>query len=62
MNWLRSWTATVRIMIFERELYRELTKPFDMDDFREVMSPGEFADSQGEDSARWTPGLGWVDP
>lgn len=53
ISWLRSWAATLRIKFFERELYRELTRPLDLGDFGEVGPPGD-------DSARWSPSEGWL--
>ncbi len=40
--WVSSWATTLRIMIFERDLYRQLTCPLnedDWDDFGEVPRP-----------------------
>jgi hypothetical protein len=30
--WLRGWKETLNIMIFHRELYRELTKPLEVNE------------------------------
>jgi hypothetical protein len=38
--WLWSWKETLHIMIFERELYHDLTKPLEANDFGEVQPPG----------------------
>jgi hypothetical protein len=35
-EWARSWALTLRIMIFERELYHILREPFDPADYVEV--------------------------
>lgn len=38
--WMSGWIVTLDIMINDRELYRELTRPLDMSDFGEVNPPG----------------------
>jgi hypothetical protein len=38
-DWLSAWATTLHIMIFERDTYRALTRPFDPDDFTEVGPP-----------------------
>ena len=38
LSWFSSWGTTLRIMIFERDLYRQLREPLD-DDFTEVSRP-----------------------
>ena len=37
--WFISWRTTLKIKFFQPELYRELRKPFDLDDFGEVHRP-----------------------
>jgi hypothetical protein len=39
LNWFRCWATTLRIMIFERDLYRSLREPIDMDDFVDAPRP-----------------------
>jgi hypothetical protein len=39
ITWLRGWTETLNIMVFHRDLYRELTKPLDLADYGEVQPP-----------------------
>lgn len=41
ITWLRSWAATLHIMVFERDLYRQLRESIDapMSDFIEVEPP-----------------------
>lgn len=39
VGWVRGWAETLRIMIFDRELYNQLKEPFDPDDFEEVSRP-----------------------
>jgi hypothetical protein len=40
-NYLHGWSETLRIMIFDRELYHRLREPIDLDDFGEVSEPGD---------------------
>lgn len=39
--WISSWAGTLRIMIFERKLRRELTRPLDGTDYGDVPPPEE---------------------
>jgi hypothetical protein len=39
-QWLKEWRVTLRIMIFDRKTYRQLTGPLNPDDFIEVPRPG----------------------
>lgn len=41
IEWVRGWTITLDIKFNHPELYRELTKPYDIDltNFREVDRP-----------------------
>jgi hypothetical protein len=49
-EFITGWAATLRIMIFERDLYRHLREPMDMSDFIEVGPPGESPDAEGRTS------------
>lgn len=41
ISWLSGWAATLHIMIFERDLYRQLREPAgNLEDFGEVPPPG----------------------
>ena len=38
-GWYYGWKATLKIMLFERDLYRQLKKPLDIGDFGPVAVP-----------------------
>ncbi len=39
-SWAWGWIETLRIMIFDRELYRSLTRDFNPDEFADVTGFG----------------------
>lgn len=45
-GWYYGWKATLKIMIFERETYRQLTKPLDMEDMMPLTTPGDVLERQ----------------
>lgn len=45
-GWYYGWKATIRIYLFDRETYRQLTRPLDAEDLVPLTTPGDILEHQ----------------
>lgn len=53
-DWLRGWYETIKIRVFEPELFKALCEPIDGEDFGEVGPPMDYAEAdEAHDYNEW---------